>query len=90
MASDAVFVWELAEAAVETIRVHREPRTEVFTPLRVPGAPHAAQLIPVRLTRGEFLDTGEKFQIADWLDEARRRRSQGEKRWDHDILEEVD
>ena len=56
---------ELAEAAVETIRVHREPRTELFTPLRVPGAPRAAQLIPARLTRGEFLDTGEKFQMVD-------------------------
>ena len=56
---------ELAGAAVETIRVHREPRTELFTPLRVPGAPRAAQLIPARLTRCEFLDTSEKFQMVD-------------------------
>ena len=31
-----------AKFAAETIRVHRKPRTEFFTPLRVPGAPQAA------------------------------------------------
>ena len=51
--------------AAETVRVHHEPRTELVTPLKVPGAPRAAQLIPARLTRGKFLDSGEEFQIVD-------------------------
>ena len=49
----------------EVVRMHQVPRTELFTPLKVPGAPRAAQLTPARITRGRFVDSGEEFQLVD-------------------------
>ena len=54
-----------AGSAAEMVRMHQVPRTELFTLLRVPGAPRAAQLTPARITRGRFIDSGEEFQIVD-------------------------
>ncbi len=52
-------------ATAGPVRVHRRGRLELFTPRRVRGAPPCASLTPVRITRGEYLDTGEKFKIVD-------------------------
>jgi hypothetical protein len=35
------------------------PRRELFTPMKVPGAPAAASINAVRITRGRFLDNGD-------------------------------
>ena len=47
------------------IRSHRMPRRELFTPMKVPGAPAAASINAARITRGRFLDNGEEFQVVD-------------------------
>ena len=52
-------------AAAGPVRIHRRGRLELFTPRRVEGAPPCASLTPVRITCGEYLDTGEKFKIVD-------------------------
>ncbi len=52
-------------AAAGPVRAHRRGRLELFTPRRVRGAPPCASLTPVRITCGEYLDTGEKFKIVD-------------------------
>ena len=46
-------------------RIHAEPRRELFTPVRVAGAPSSTALTPVRITTGKFVDTGEEFQRID-------------------------
>ena len=46
-------------------RAHRKPRTALFTPMKVPGAPPAAELTPARVTKGRFLDSGEEFCYID-------------------------
>ena len=45
-------------------RVHRNPRMELFTPMRVAGAPPAKALTPIRITEGKF-KSGEKFRKID-------------------------
>ncbi len=47
------------------IREHRRPRTTLFTPLRVAGAPPGKALTSTRVTRGEHLDDGESFVRTD-------------------------
>ena len=47
----------------ETIRVHQRSRVELFTPLRVQGAPPARALTPARITTGQYCDDGERFTI---------------------------
>ena len=45
------------------IRAHRKPRRDFFTPMKVQGAPAAASIAQVRMTKGKFLDNGEEFQV---------------------------
>ena len=47
------------------IRVHRKPRRDLFIPMRVQGAPAAASIAQVRMTKGKFLDNGEEFHVVD-------------------------
>ena len=49
----------------EATRVHWRPRLELFTPLRVEGAPPARRLTAARVTRGRYCDTGEEFEVVD-------------------------
>ena len=47
------------------VRAHERPRLELFTPLRVAGSPQAKSLTPTRITKGTYIDNGEKFRIID-------------------------
>ena len=47
------------------VRVHCRPRRTLFTPRRVAGAPARKDISTVRVTKGEDLDTGERFEIVD-------------------------
>ena len=49
----------------EVIRVHKQPRLELFTPRRVPQAPESKALAAIRITQGIFIDNGEKFKVID-------------------------
>ncbi len=49
----------------EAVRQHKKPRRELFTPLRVQGAPPVRTLTGCRITTGRFCDNGEKFKIVD-------------------------
>ena len=53
------------EVGNEVIREHRCPRSSLFTPLRVNGAPPARALTAARVTRGKFLDSGQTFERRD-------------------------
>ena len=55
--------WEAMEDI--TTRVHRRPRRELFTPLRVKGSPPARTLTALRVTRGKFVSNGEDFEVVD-------------------------
>ena len=44
---------------------HDKPRMELFTPLRVAGAPPAAMLTSVRVTEGRYCDNGDTFRRID-------------------------
>ena len=55
--------WEEGEKVA--VRIHRQPRRGLFTPLRVHGAPPGKALTPERITRGKYLDSGEEFEITD-------------------------
>ena len=46
-------------------RGHDCPRRQLFTPLRVRGAPPARALTSTRITRGRFVDDGEEFHRVD-------------------------
>ena len=46
------------------VRAHFQPRRELFTPARVPGAPPAKSLTAVRITCGKFAD-GREFRCRD-------------------------
>ena len=46
-------------------RIHAEPRDELFTPRRIPGAPESKALTNTRITRGTYEGTGETFSIID-------------------------
>ena len=54
-------VWNVTHEAA--VRQHYTPRRQLFTPLRVVGAPAVKELTPYRKTTGEFLN-GEKFKRA--------------------------
>ena len=56
---------EWIEGVEEVERRHKRPRTHLFTPLRVQGAPTAAALTGTRITAGTYCDTGEVFRIVD-------------------------
>ncbi len=49
----------------EVVRRHMKPRRELFTPLRVSGAPTVKALTSTRITIGAYCDNGEEFRIAD-------------------------
>jgi len=56
-------------------RRHEKPRRNLFTPLRVAGAPPARALTPMRLTRGTFVKSGLPFQVIDtWTARAEAHR----------------
>ena len=70
-----------AEDGRHCVRVHRAPRRELFTPLRVSGAPPARSLFPVRVTVGRFEGSGRAFRITDsWHQRSDAHRDLGE-RW---------
>ena len=59
----------------ELVRVHRKPRCELFTPLRVEGSPPVRALKTARVTEGKFLDTGEDFSCTDaWTNKSAAHR----------------
>ena len=47
------------------VRTHDTPRTELFTPMRVKGAPPARTLTSTRITSGRYVDDGEAFTVTD-------------------------
>ena len=49
------------------VRAHRKPRKEFFTPTKIQGAPAAASIAQVRVTRGKFMDNGEEFCVVENL-----------------------
>ena len=66
------------KGSVGVTRVHERPRTELFTPLRVRGAPPARVLTSTRITSGRFLDNGEDFNFTDsWRARATAHRDLG-------------
>ena len=55
----------------QATRRHSKPRTCLFTPVRVKGAPPARALTATRVTRGRFCDSGEEFARCDnWTSRA--------------------
>ena len=50
---------------VEITRTHRKARRTLFTPIKVLGAPLAAELTPTRITTGKFIDNDEEFCYID-------------------------
>ncbi len=56
---------EWIENTEQVERRHKRPRTSLFTPLRVRGAPTVAALTATRITTGTYIDTGESFRVAD-------------------------
>ena len=63
----------------EATRVHHKPRRELFTPLRVAGAPPAKRLTPARITEGRFVGTGECFRHVDsWTTRATSHTDMGQ------------
>ena len=57
--------WRACPDWPAVVRAHHRPRKELFTPMKVPGAPAAAQIAQLRITRGHFIDNGEEFQVVD-------------------------
>ncbi len=55
--------WNEQESG-NVVRVHSRWRRELFTPLRVEGAPPARALTPVRITEGKYED-GRSFKRVD-------------------------
>ena len=69
--------WEPQDS--EVVRVHRRPRRNLFTPLRVCGAPPAKALTGHRVTTGTFCKTGERFKRTDaWTSRATAHLELGE------------
>ena len=56
---DEAMVWP------SLVRVHRKPRRDFFTPMKVQGAPAATSIAQIRMTKGKFLDNGEMFSAID-------------------------
>ena len=64
-----------ADILNQVTRRHDKPRRNMFTPLRVAGAPPARALTPMRLTRGTFVKSGLPFQVIDtWTARAEAHR----------------
>jgi hypothetical protein len=61
--SKPVDVWH--EESETVTRQHASCRSELFTPLRVSGAPPAKALTPARITHGTFTRTGKQFKLID-------------------------
>ena len=75
-------MWHAVNAGLENsitiTRVHEKTRTELFTPLRVRGAPPARALTSTRITSGTFIDNGESFTLTDsWRARASAHRDLG-------------
>ena len=71
--------WADEAAEGEMVRIHRQPRRELFTPLRVSGAPPAKALATLRVTSGRFAISGRAFRIVDrWTARAGAHRDIGE------------
>ena len=71
--------WADEAAEGEMVRIHRQPRRELFTPLRVSGAPPAKTLTTLRVTSGRFAISGQAFRIVDrWTARAGAHRDLGE------------
>ena len=60
----------MERGGTQVTRRHERPRRELFTPMRVGGAPPSKVLTSTRVTRGEYLDDGSKFT---WVDSWRAR-----------------
>ena len=74
--------WGLDPAWPGVVRVHRRPRRELFTPMKVPGAPAAASINPVRVTRGRYLDSGEEFcKVDNWTRRDGKAHEDQGRRW---------
>ena len=57
----------LEHGAEWVTRVHELPRTQLFTPGRVAGAPPTSVLTPARITRGRYVDNRETFcRVDSW------------------------
>ena len=50
---------------ISVARIHSKPRRELFTPVRVHGAPPCKALHSVRLTQGFYVSSGERFCFLD-------------------------
>ena len=62
--------WHFEEDG-QAVRYHAKPRTCLFTPARVRGAPPVRALTAARITRGSFCDNGETFTRCDnWTSRA--------------------
>ena len=71
--------WE--EGTLTVIRTHCKPRSTLFTPLRVSGSPPAKALTAMRLTQGQYLDTGERLTRQDnWTTRTTAHLPQGRNR----------
>ena len=60
---DAQGTWEIRGDSI--VRTHDRPRRELFTPLRVNGAPPAEALASMRVTTGRFVRSGRTFRHTD-------------------------
>ena len=70
--------WAADAAESEMVRIHRRPRRELFTPLRVRGAPPVKALATARVTCGTFTGDGRSFRIVDrWTARAGAHRDLG-------------
>ena len=75
----------LASLQIEQVgitRTHRKARRALFTPIKVPGAPPAAELTPTRITIGKFIDNDEEFcYIECWTRRDGKAHMDLERRW---------
>ena len=72
---------EWAVSGNEVVMRHDRPRRQLFTPIRVRGAPPAKGLLSARITTGVYLDTGEEFQLTDNLRNKARANAELERHW---------
>ena len=67
------------EQPASCARIHCKPRRELFTPLRVAGAPPAQELFTVRATIGRYVASGRVFKVIDsWHNRSEAHRDMGE------------
>lgn len=71
---DAQGTWEIRGDSI--VRTHDRPRRELFTPLRVNGAPPAEALASMRVTTGRFVRSGRTFRHTDtWTNRTNAHRA---------------